>query len=112
MLIAKADPNAAATLTAELRAGAAERRLRTLDLIGLMGLAGELTPALIKRAHEDPDAGVRAEAVTLLGDAPKLPSVLETLEEALSDKSSPVRSAAKASLERLLGQPVTVVEVI
>ena len=109
-LIAKADPNVATTLEIELRAGAAERRLRTLGLVDLMGVVGDLTPALVKLVAEDNDAGVRAESAALLGAARKLPTVLECLEEALSDPSGPVREAAKTSLERLLGQPLTTVE--
>ncbi|QDT68691.1 hypothetical protein MalM25_16150 [Planctomycetes bacterium MalM25] len=109
-LIAKADPNVAATLALELKSGAAERRLRTLDLIELMGLAGDLAPVLLQRVAGDPDVGVRAEAAGMLGAAPKLPSVLETLEEALDDDAHAVREAARASLQKLLGQPLIPIE--
>lgn len=110
-LIAKADPNVAATLAMELKAGSADRRLRTIELIDLMGLTADLSPALLKCLAEDRDVGVRADAADLLGSVPKLPSILEGLEEALSDESSAVRNAARASLERLLGQPLIPVEV-
>lgn len=109
-LIAKADPNVAKTLEMELRSGAAARRLRTLGLIDLMGIVVQVTPALLKLVAEDKDAGVRAEAAALLGSARKLPTVLEGLEEALSDPANAVREAAKASLEKLIGQPLATVE--
>ena len=99
-LVAKADPLASASLASELGSGAVSRRMRALEMIDPMHMAGDMSEELVE-ALEDKDAGVRSEAARLLGDAPFKASIREALNEALEDRSSPVRAAAEASLIRL-----------
>lgn len=97
-LVAKADPMAVASLRGELASGAAERRMRSLELIELMGLTIDLVEVLIVRLQTDNDTGVRAEIARLLGRSSALPSILEALEEGQADPSPAVRKASGEGL--------------
>jgi hypothetical protein len=104
-LVGKADPMAAATLRAELGAGAVSRRLRALEMIGLMGLGDTLVEAVIGCLANDKDIGVRVEAASLLAETAPLPEVIEALVEAVDSRSTAVRVAAQSSVEGLTGLP-------
>lgn len=109
-LIAKADPLASTSLRAELGAGAAERRIRALEMVELTGLVGELVDELIAHMQHDTDTGVRAEAARLLSKAPPLPNVVEALEAAHKDRSPAVRKASGDSLMAIGYAPATLEE--
>ncbi len=106
-LVGKADPMAAATLRAELGSGAVARRLRALELIGLMGLGDTLVEAVLGCLATDKDIGVRVEAALLLAETSPQPDVIEALVEAVDSRSTAVRAAAQSSVERLTGQTLT-----
>ncbi len=106
-LVAKADPMAAASLRAELSAGAAERRVRALELIDLMGLGHDLAGELIERLEKDSDTGVRAEVARLLGRVEATPAIVDALERSQQDSSPAVRKASGESLLGMLESPLT-----
>ncbi len=98
-LVAKADPHALDAIKAELTAPGVNRRMRALEYAEVMGVERQLSSALVERL-QDHDAGVRAEAVRLLGrldDASVLPAVA-TLT---ADPHATVRAAAEKSVAEL-----------
>ncbi|QDV78190.1 HEAT repeat domain-containing protein [Botrimarina mediterranea] len=103
-LVGKADPMAAPSLRAELGSGAVARRLRALELIGLMGLADNLAEELIACVTDDKDLGVRVEAAGLLGELTLRDEAVEALVEATGARSTALRATAEKSLQRLTGQ--------
>lgn len=106
-LVGKADPMAAPTLRTELTAGAVSRRLRALELIGLMGLGDELADAVLASLTIDKDIGVRCEAARLLATMTPTAQVIDALVEAVGSRSSAVGNAAQTSLEQITGQPIS-----
>lgn len=96
-IVAKADPDAAAALLAELTAGPAERRIRALDMVEKMDLVGLLLDSLLDRV-DDGDTGVRVEVARMLGNTTPSPPVVRALRGAAADASPAVRSVARASL--------------
>ncbi len=93
-LVRKGDPEALSRLDAELNAGPVSRRLKGLEMVDLMGLVDTMTPAIIKKL-KDPDAGVRVEAVRLLGHAEQSQEVLQAVAEATQEESVAVQAAAR-----------------
>lgn len=102
-LVGRADPLAASTLRAEMRSGAVSRRLKALELVDLMEMRIVLLQELIESAT-DSDAGVRGEAIRLLGQGSAKPDVVAALRGALDDGSPSVRDAAERALG-VLGVP-------
>jgi hypothetical protein len=107
-LVGKADPMAAPSLRSELGSGAVARRLRALELIGLMGLADELAEDLLDCVVNDKDLGVRVEAAGLIGELTPSEEAVNAAVEALVDltraRSTALRTTAEKSIQRLTGQ--------
>lgn len=98
-LVAKADPHALEALQAELTAPGVNRRMRALEYAEVMGVERQLASALVERL-QDHDAGVRAEAVRLLGGLEDA-SVLPAVATLTADPHATVRAAAEKSVAEL-----------
>ncbi|TWT93375.1 hypothetical protein Pla108_38690 [Botrimarina colliarenosi] len=111
-LVGKADPLAVASLRSELGAAAVSRRLKALELIGLMDLANVLVDSLTETLVADKDLGVRVECAQLLGSVTPTTEVIDALVEAVGSRASALRRAAQECLEKLTGQSLeTLMEV-
>ena len=99
-IVGKADPLALERLPAELRAGAAPRRIAAVEMTETLGVVDEVSENLIKLTR-DKDAGVRAEAARVLGVSLGGGQVVRRLAELLTDPAIAVRDAAERSLMKL-----------
>lgn len=99
-IVGKADPLAVEQLNAELRAGAAQRRLEAIEMAEMLGLVDDVLDRLIDLAA-DSDSAVRCEAARVLGNTAGSKAVVRCLATRLKDPSIAVRSAAEKSLVKL-----------
>jgi HEAT repeat protein len=99
MLVMRIDPEATAELAAELKSRTRSRRLRGLEAAVAMDAVYLVEPLIIGLLN-DPDHFVRAEAARTLAYC-NSPLALQSLHNALSDRSVAVREAAEQSLEKL-----------
>jgi len=95
-LVRKIDPRAADLLREEMRSPIRSRRMKSIAVAEAMGMTGALEEPLIELAS-DSDHMVRMDAVTALGQCAGWMS-RQVLENSLSDRSIPVRDAAKRAL--------------
>lgn len=102
-LVGKGDPLALESVRTELRSGVARRRLKALELVDAMGVAGSLSAELLTAA-EDRDAGVRCEAIRMLAGVEPTEAVRQAIREAATDRSPVVRDAA-AEVAARMGEP-------
>jgi hypothetical protein len=96
-LVKKVDQQAIPLLCEEIRSPARSKRLRGLEIVRLMNVAGQVEESLLQVLNDE-DHIVRAEAATTLGKC-RSPAARQALNEALHDKSLAVREAAQRSLE-------------
>jgi HEAT repeat protein len=96
-LVKRVDPNAVEELRAELAAPGRVRRLRALQVVGVMGLASKLMSVLLELCNDE-GPSVRLEAIRLLGKCDG-PEVRRTLRQLLADQSPAVQQAAEQSLQ-------------
>lgn len=100
-LVARADPEAADQLAADLQRPVVRQRMEGLAMIDAMGLVDDLAEPLAG-ALSDTDAGVRAEAARLLGSTTtRHPGAYTALADAVTDSSPLVRSAVEKSLDAM-----------
>jgi HEAT repeat protein len=96
-LVKRVDPNALTELQAELATPGRVRRLRALQVTGMLELAPSLAHVLQELCNDEAPA-VRLEAIRLLGQCDG-PEVRRTLRQLLSDSSPAVQHAAEQSLQ-------------
>ncbi|HYW78880.1 MAG TPA: HEAT repeat domain-containing protein [Thermoguttaceae bacterium] len=104
MLVKKIDPDTVPLLKGELNSQVRTRRLRGLEIARVLGVVDQLDET-IGALLEDGDHLVRAEAAASLAMSTSAAS-LQTLIDALDDRSEAVREASQRSLvRRLQSQP-------
>jgi HEAT repeat protein len=96
-LVKRVDANAVTELQVELAAPGRVRRLRALQVVGVLDLAPPLTKILQELCNDEAPA-VRLEAIRLLAQC-EGPEVRRTLRQLLSDQSPAVQQAAEQSLQ-------------
>jgi HEAT repeat protein len=99
MLVMRIDPEATTELASELKSRTRSRRLRGLEAAVAMDAVYLVEPLIIGLLN-DPDHYVRAEAARTLAYC-NSPLSLQSLHNALSDRSVAVREAAEQSLQKL-----------
>lgn len=100
-LVRKVDHEALEKLIAELESQSRKNRLKAIDVAEAMGLVCKLSSEMIERLTDE-DHLVRAAAADVLQYCPTR-EVQDALEDAASDRSSAVQSAAKNSLAVFAG---------
>lgn len=98
-LVARIDTETPSHLAKDLKTPTARKKLFTLELIESMGLSGQLLEPL-SNLLSDGDAGVRSEAVRLLGSTDS-PASAAYLTDALKDDHASVRQAAELAIKAL-----------
>ena len=99
-LVCKVDTEAMPQLLEELASPMRSQRMRAIKMAEAMGVVGQIAESLVERL-KDEDHLVRALAAEALHRCPQ-PFVQEALEEALEDKSSAVKAAARDSLATIV----------
>ncbi|MHB8863420.1 MAG: HEAT repeat domain-containing protein [Pirellulaceae bacterium] len=99
MLVMRIDPDATTALARELKSNTRTRRLRGLEAAVAMDAVYLVEPLIIGLLN-DPDHYVRTEAAGTLAYC-NTPLALESLRNALRDRSVAVREAAEQSLQKL-----------
>jgi hypothetical protein len=97
-LVRKIDSQAATLLREEMKSPMRSRRLKSIAIAEAMDIVSQLEDALITLAS-DSDHLVRLEAMNALGQCHGWMS-RQVLENSLSDRSIPVREAAKQALSQ------------
>ena len=92
-LLLRVDPHCIGRLVLELQSPSRSRQRRALEITQLLGLAGQVEPALAELAVDE-DQFVRLEAVRLLASL-ATPLARELLRVAAHDKSALVQEAAR-----------------
>lgn len=96
-LVKRVDQDLIPQLQAELAVPGRVRRLRALQVVGVLKLARHFTTILQQHCHDEAPA-VRLEAIRLLGQCDGV-EVRRTLRQLLSDQSPAVQQAAEQSLQ-------------
>jgi HEAT repeat protein len=96
-LVKRVDQDLLPQLHAELAVPGRVRRLRALQVVGVLKLARHFTTILQQHCHDEAPA-VRLEAIRLLGQCDGV-EVRRTLRQLLSDQSPAVQQAAEQSLQ-------------
>jgi HEAT repeat protein len=96
-LVKRVDANAVAELQVELAAPGRVRRLRALQVVGVLDLAPAVTKNLQELCNDEAPA-VRLEAIRLLAQCEGI-EVRRTLRQLLADASPAVQQAAELSLQ-------------
>jgi HEAT repeat protein len=97
LLVKRVDANAVQDLQTELAAPGRVRRLRALQVVGVLEVAPQLARTLQELCNDEAPA-VRLEAIRLLAHCDG-PEVRRTLRQLLSDSSPAVQQAAEQSLQ-------------
>jgi HEAT repeat protein len=98
-LVRKVDPTAARRLTEMLSSLSLAAKLRALEMLTAMNAAEDVCDALVTLV-DDPELGVRTDAVVALGTCASS-KALAALRKAEKDPQRPVREAAVRSVKRL-----------
>jgi len=96
-LVKRVDPNAVDELRAELAVPGRVRRLRALQVVGVLGFAPKLVSVLQELCNDEAPP-VRLEAIRLLGKCDG-PEVRRMLRQLLADQSPAIQQAAEQSLQ-------------
>lgn len=99
ILVAKVDVTATRQLVEELRSPSRRRRIRAMQMAGILGVVPEMEDPLIEQLGES-DFLMRVTAAQLLGSIPT-ERTKEILRRLLMDSSTAVREAAHSSLAQL-----------